>query len=598
MLKHGLAVVILFFVGLSGVLSQSSSSIHNEKSKSAVNSSAGDLIESLSTEKSPENISAGYYKLATELYNNGEYAKAEVYINKAIQVEKEIKKSKKLSDYYRLLARIQESQKKTDEAAVNYEQAFKFSEDKVIKQVNMNDAKRVQKASDPETEMGYLKTNAGVLNNTSHKQEKVQTYSQMADLNKSMNNKSEALDNLNNALVMADSTSVQSIELKNDIADIYAENKNFDEAINIQKEAVEQSLANADVNTQVQQIIKLSSLYFASESADEGLEMLKKAYRMALHKGSLKEAKSSLKMMVEYYSSKKEQKEIVELYGNFVENIDSVIFKDKSLFDKELFRHNEEKISQLEKEKVLKDELISRKNRYNIVLVGSVLLLILLLVLIVKAWYSIRRRNKRIALQSLRREMNPHFLFNSLNSVNQFIAQNNEIEANKYLTSYSNLMRKMMENSNKDYITLQAETEHLTKYLELEKLRFADKFDYRIETDPDLDADAVMVPNMLIQPNLENAIWHGLRYKETKGNLKLVFGKVGNRMQVIIEDDGIGMEESSRLKTQNQKKHESRGIKNVRERIALLNELYRADIVFNIQDKQGEEKGVIATIEW
>jgi len=598
MLKHGLAVVILFFVGLSGVLSQSSSSIHNEKSKSAVNSSAGDLIESLSTEKSPENISAGYYKLATELYNNGEYAKAEVYINKAIQVEKEIKKSKKLSDYYRLLARIQESQKKTDEAAVNYEQAFKFSEDKVIKQVNMNDAKRVQKASDPETEMGYLKTNAGVLNNTSHKQEKVQTYSQMADLNKSMNNKSEALDNLNNALVMADSTSVQSIELKNDIADIYAENKNFDEAINIQKEAVEQSLANADVNTQVQQIIKLSSLYFASESADEGLEMLKKAYRMALHKGSLKEAKSSLKMMVEYYSSKKEQKEIVELYGNFVENIDSVIFKDKSLFDKELFRHNEEKISQLEKEKVLKDELISRKNRYNIVLVGSVLLLILLLILIVKAWYSIRRRNKRIALQSLRREMNPHFLFNSLNSVNQFIAQNNEIEANKYLTSYSNLMRKMMENSNKDYITLQAETEHLTKYLELEKLRFADKFDYRIETDPDLDADAVMVPNMLIQPNLENAIWHGLRYKETKGNLKLVFGKVGNRMQVIIEDDGIGMEESSRLKTQNQKKHESRGIKNVRERIALLNELYRADIVFNIQDKQGEEKGVIATIEW
>ena len=598
MLKHGLAVVILFLVGLSGALSQSSSSIHNEKSKSAVNSSAGDLIESLSTEKSPENISAGYYKLATELFNNGEYAKAEVYINKAIQVEKEIKKSKKLSDYYRLLARIQESKKKTDEAAINYEQAFKFSEDKVIKQVNMNDAKRVQKGSDPETEMGYLKTNAGVLNNTSHKQEKVQTYSQMADLNKSMNNKSEALDNLNNALVMADSTSVQSIELKNDIADIYAENKNFDEAINIQKEAVEQSLANADVNTQVQQIIKLSSLYFASESTDEGLEMLKKAYRMALQKGSLKEAKSSLKMMVEYYSSKKEQKEIVELYGNFVENIDSVIFKDNSLFDKELFRHNEEKISQLEKEKVLKDELISRKNRYNIVLVGSVLLLILLLVLIVKAWYSIRRRNKRIALQSLRREMNPHFLFNSLNSVNQFIAQNNEIEANKYLTSYSNLMRKMMENSNKDYITLQAETEHLTKYLELEKLRFADKFDYRIETDPDLDADAVMVPNMLIQPNLENAIWHGLRYKETKGNLKLVFGKVGNRMQVIIEDDGIGMEESSRLKTQNQKKHESRGIKNVRERIALLNELYRADIVFNIQDKQGEEKGVIATIEW
>lgn len=598
MLKYGFAVMIFSLVWISAVHSQSSSSIHNEKSKSAVNSSAGDLIESLSSEKSPEEISEGYYKLSTELYNKGEFSKAEVYINKAIQIEKDFKKSKRISDYYRLLARIQEALKKTDEAAANYEQAFKYSDDKVIKQVNINDAKRVQKGSDPETEMGYLKTNATVLSNTSYKQEKVQTYAQMADLNKSMNNKTEALDNLNTALVMADSTSVQSIQLKNDIAEILAENRNFDEAINIQKEAVEQSLANADVNTQVQQIIKLSSLYFASESADEGLEMLKKAYRMALQKGSLKEAKSSLGMLVEYYSGKKDQKEIVELYGNFVENIDSIIYKDNSLFDKELFRHNEEKISQLEKEKVLKDELITRKNRYNIVLIGSVVLLIFLLMLIVKAWYSIRRRNKRIALQSLRREMNPHFLFNSLNSVNQFIAQNNEIEANKYLTSYSNLMRNMMENSNKDYIPLNAELEHLKKYLELEKLRFDDKFDYRIEIDPELDADAVIVPNMLIQPNIENAIWHGLRYKETSGTLNVLFGKNGNRSHVIIEDNGIGLEESSKLKTQNQKKHESRGIKNVRERITLLNELYKANITFDIREKKGNESGVVVTIEW
>ena len=77
--------------------------------------------------------------------------------------------------------------------------------------------------------------------------------------------------------------------------------------------------------------------------------------------------------------------------------------------------------------------------------------------------------------------MNPHFIFNSLNSVNQFIANNNEREANKYLTSYSNLMRAMMENSNKDYVTLSAEIEQLKKYLELEKLRFADKFEYIIK---------------------------------------------------------------------------------------------------------------------
>ena len=598
MLKHAFSIIVFLLAGITVSYSQSSSSFKTEKSKSAVNSSADDLIESLSEEKSPEKIATGYYKLSSELYNKGEYAKAELYINKAIQAEKEIKDSKKISDYYRLLARIQEALKKTEEAAGNYQQAFRYSNDKVIKQVNLNDANRVKKSSDPETELGYLNSNADVLSNTAYNQEKVQTYAQMADINKSMNNKSEALDNLNNALVMADSTSVQSIEIKNNIAEIYAESKNFDQAISIQKEAVEQSLSNADVNTQVQQIIKLSSLYFAKESADEGLDLLKRAYLMALEKGSLKEAKSSLKMLIDYYAGKKNEKEIVELYGNFIENIDSVIYKDNSLFDKELFRHNEEKITQLEKEKVLKDELITRKNNYNLVLIGSLFLMIILLFIIVTAWFSIRKRNKKIALQSLRREMNPHFIYNSLNSVNQYIAQNNELEANKYLSSYSNLMRNMMENSNKDYVTLAAELEQLKKYLELEKMRFADKFEYVIEVSADIDQDSVKIPNMIIQPHLENSVWHGLRYKETKGLLKLIFTVNGGRHTAIIDDNGIGLKESMNLKTKNQKLHESRGIKNVQERVRLLNEIYNTDIRFEVTDKTGDEKGVIVKIEW
>src|SRR5690606_29546988 len=126
--------------------------------------------------------------------------------------------------------------------------------------------------------------------------------------------------------------------------------------------------------------------------------------------------------------------------------------------------------------KRLKDELISKKNLFNYVLLFSVMLLLLLFALIARALYAIRIKNKEIALQSLRREMNPHFIFNSLNSVNQFISQNNELQANKYLSSYSNLMRNMMENSNKDFVTLANEIEQLQKYLELEHMRFRDKF--------------------------------------------------------------------------------------------------------------------------
>src|SRR5690606_35379848 len=109
-----------------------------------------------------------------------------------------------------------------------------------------------------------------------------------------------------------------------------------------------------------------------------------------------------------------------------------------------------------------------RKNTFNYLLLGSVVILLLFFAFIVKTLFAIKTKNKEIALQSLRREMNPHFIFNSLNSVNHFIAQNNELEANKFLTSYSNLMRNTMDNSNKDFVTLSNEISNLKKYLELE----------------------------------------------------------------------------------------------------------------------------------
>jgi len=193
--------------------------------------------------------------------------------------------------------------------------------------------------------------------------------------------------------------------------------------------------------------------------------------------------------------------------------------------------------------------------------------------------------------------MNPHFIFNSLNSVNQFISQNKELEANKYLTSYSKLMRNIMENSNKDFVTLTTEVNQLKKYLDLEHLRFQDQFDYEIIVDELLDTDAVFIPNMIIQPHLENAIWHGLRYLEHKGHLLLQFKIEKNQLVVLIDDDGIGLTRSKELKTVNQKVHKSRGLTNTKERIQLLNELYKHYIRFEINEKNAPSSGTIIRIE-
>ena len=295
--------------------------------------------------------------------------------------------------------------------------------------------------------------------------------------------------------------------------------------------------------------------------------------------------------MVEYYKGAGDYTESLALYERFLDHFDELILADSSLIDLNSFQVIEGKIKQLEKEKVLKDQLITSANNFNYVLIGSLVLLLILLGLFVRALLLIKTNNKRIALQSLRREMNPHFIFNSLNSVNQFISQNNELEANKYLTSYSNLMRNIMENSSKDFIPLGKEVELLKKYLDLEQLRFKDKFAYTVSVDEQLDPEALYVPNMLIQPNLENAIWHGLRYLDTIGLLQLTIVLQDNHIVVTIDDNGIGLKKSEELKTRNQKAHDSLGLKNTKQRIELLNKLYRKDISFRIHEKTDLQGG-------
>jgi len=180
--------------------------------------------------------------------------------------------------------------------------------------------------------------------------------------------------------------------------------------------------------------------------------------------------------------------------------------------------------------------------------------------------------------------MNPHFIFNALNSVNHFIAEQDERTANKFLSEFSQLMRLVLENSQEDFIPLFKEQEILALYLKLEHYRFRDKFDYTIDTDESINAEAVEVPPMLIQPYIENAVWHGLRYKEEKGMLSLRFYQENDTLMVEITDNGIGRKRSAELKTANQKKHNSTGLKNIQERLAIINKVYKANYQVTISD--------------
>ena len=170
-------------------------------------------------------------------------------------------------------------------------------------------------------------------------------------------------------------------------------------------------------------------------------------------------------------------------------------------------------------------------------------------------------------MKALRAQMNPHFLFNSLNSVKLLIDQGSNAEAKRYLTKYSQLIRRILDNSRKKTIRLDEELDTLRLYLELEQVRFKN-FSYEIDVPPEVEIDFLEIPPLLLQPYVENALWHGLMNKEN-GDRKLLIKVVPlpDKINVIIEDNGIGREQARRLQTRSRARKESLGLSIAEDRL-------------------------------
>ncbi len=187
---------------------------------------------------------------------------------------------------------------------------------------------------------------------------------------------------------------------------------------------------------------------------------------------------------------------------------------------------------------------------------------------------EMNRRIAEITQANLRQQMNPHFIFNTLNSIQYYMYQHDKIATNNYLTKFSILMRKTLENSQHTSIPIKDELDALQLYLELETLRFKEKFHYSIYVDEEIDTLICKIPTMLIQPYVENAISHGLINKEGKGYLKIDLRLKDGHIACIIEDDGIGREAAMEIKRNQNKNHNSLGTRITESRLNLVNTLY------------------------
>jgi LytS/YehU family sensor histidine kinase len=202
-----------------------------------------------------------------------------------------------------------------------------------------------------------------------------------------------------------------------------------------------------------------------------------------------------------------------------------------------------------------------------------------------------------VEMTSLRTQMNPHFLFNSLNSIKRYIVRNDAISASDYLTKFSRLVRLILHNSKRSRVPLEDELEALKLYVELESLRFEGKFTYQIEIAKNVNLSLIEIPPLILQPYVENAIWHGLMHKEGKGllSIKIELAKQNDGNELLyceIEDNGIGRERAAEYKSKSATTHKSMGMQITKDRLDISNVSVGIDSGVEIKDLKDEKTGM------
>lgn len=378
-----------------------------------------------------------YYNIGESFFNNGNFQKSEEYYTKAKNIYEKLNDKPNIEKASRKLAQSQEKQNKISPAISNYNRAAEVSYSK-SRALNSNDVTRLS-VNSAEAKEEAIQNNIQLNEKEKDKGgELAANYTQMADINIQQNDIPKAEVNLTNAYKISKKEAPQqALEINQKLTDFYVENKNFDKAIEAKKTVLKEDFVKENSKKQVEQIQELADIYIKKNDPKEAIDLLKKSYGIALEKGHTLEAQKSVKKLDSLYNVSENTDASVKLYRDFLGKLPDLVSKDKSLVDEKILEDTEQRIAQLEKEKQLKDELIRKKNVFNYSLIFALIILIGLIIFIFRTLKKVQIKNKKIALQSLRREMNPHFIFNSLNSVNHFIATNNELEANQYLTKFS-----------------------------------------------------------------------------------------------------------------------------------------------------------------
>ena len=371
-----------------------------------------------------------------------------------------------------------------------------------------------------------------------------------------------------------------------------------------------------DVRMMVHTGLHIGGLFLNLGKTNDALSMLNLTLERAVETGLVPEQMNTYEMLERVYVKKNDFQKAYRYLKLHLNLKDSILNVEKINEAEELKTQYEtekkdQQIVLLHKDKQLQQSEIKRQNTIkNFTFAGSGILMLFATISFVlykrkrdsdvklrEAEFS--RRVSDVEMKALLAQMNPHFIFNSLRSINDFIQRNKTSLASEYLIKFSKLMRAILENSRKKEIVLSDEIEMLKLYMELESQRMEHPFEYQFEIDTSLEVDNAMIPPMLFQPIVENAIWHGLAPMNKQGKIFIRIKKENEMIICEVEDDGVGRVASGAVQTIDSLKSTSYGLKITEERLGIIQQLKKVNSSMHLADlKNGLKVSFMLPLEY
>ena len=519
-----------------------------------------------------------YLNLGYDYYFLGQYQKALEYNLKSLKAKNrmletgELKSDKSFANAYNNIGSLYNMLEQTDKALEYQRKALeireKYSDSTGIGRSLHNIGAIYEKRDDNEKAKEYYLKALQIREKLGNKQHIAETVNNLGNVFKNLNDNDQAL-------------------------------KYYIQAFSIFKEIGDEGRATVTTNN-------IAGLYIKEKKPDEAYPYIIKGIEMAEKSGQKKTLLEIYENLSGYYTLKNDYKNAYSVQRKMFALKDSIFSDDMidKVSDMQVKYETERKEKEIEilaRDKEIQSLKIRKQSIQLYFLIAFIVFAGVISILIFSR-FRLKQKHVRTELEKknleteqrlLRSQMNPHFIFNSMNSIQSYISGNDSFTAMAYLSKFAQLMRNILNNSRKSLIVLSDEIDTLKLYIELERTRFKQKFDYKITIEEGVPVDTVYIPPMLIQPFVENSIKHGLRNKQGKGLLEIEFRKDNNIVTCIVRDNGIGREKAMEKNKERDKSHQSLGMQVTRERLAAIGKERGISIGYEVSDIKNS-KGEIA----